>query len=187
MDVGTEQGSVECPYCGHQIAERVTYTGQELYCQKCTSACTAPTYVEWLSPASLAEEEASQAEEEAEEQYRARMAPRWRAEEAELRQAEIDERFGMMSGLWAGTFAIMTVVFTHFAYAESKCMATRYEGNEFSWFPHSIFFCLFLWGLWSTLPRKYFSKEAKRRAEKRKAEGYWDNKTRSWVRISTIW
>ena len=37
-------GSVECPYCGHQVAKNVQYKGQIMHCQKCTSALHAPTY-----------------------------------------------------------------------------------------------------------------------------------------------
>jgi hypothetical protein len=37
-----ERGSVECPYCGHQIAKNVRYNGQIMHCQKCTSAVHAP-------------------------------------------------------------------------------------------------------------------------------------------------
>lgn len=36
------QGSVECPYCGHQIARNVVYSGQIMHCQNCTSAVYAP-------------------------------------------------------------------------------------------------------------------------------------------------
>ena len=37
-----DSGSVECPYCGHQIVKHVVYVGQTLTCQNCTSECTAP-------------------------------------------------------------------------------------------------------------------------------------------------
>ena len=39
-----KQGSVECPYCGHQIAKNVVYSGQIMHCQKCTSAVHALEY-----------------------------------------------------------------------------------------------------------------------------------------------
>ena len=35
-------GSVKCPFCGHLIANRVKYAGQQMQCQKCTSVLTAP-------------------------------------------------------------------------------------------------------------------------------------------------
>ncbi len=37
-----DAGSVECPYCGYQIAKRVVYNGQLMTCPKCSSQCTAP-------------------------------------------------------------------------------------------------------------------------------------------------
>jgi len=39
-----KQGSVECPYCGHQIVSQVAYRGQMMHCQNCTSAVLAPVY-----------------------------------------------------------------------------------------------------------------------------------------------
>ena len=47
-------GSVECPYCGHQVAKNVIYNGQQMRCRNCTSPLVAPTYSPppfgWLDP-----------------------------------------------------------------------------------------------------------------------------------------
>ena len=37
-----KSGSVTCPYCGHQVASNVLYTGQKMWCQNCTSELSAP-------------------------------------------------------------------------------------------------------------------------------------------------
>ena len=38
-------GSVECPYCGHQVAGNVIYNGQSMRCQNCMSSLEAPVYM----------------------------------------------------------------------------------------------------------------------------------------------
>ena len=43
-------GPVRCPYCGHEVAKHVVYSGQQMTCQKCTSPFLAPKYSAPITP-----------------------------------------------------------------------------------------------------------------------------------------
>lgn len=158
MDTGTKQGSVECPYCGHQIAERVKYAGQTLNCQKCTSACTAPTYSERLSPAYLAEKESKERKRNVEFEAAQK-----------VQQTHYDDHFK-----WGSLGCAVSMGL----YATGAFIAILMRWVEPGLWLTAVFaFLLFLWVLRSAVPQKYVSKEAMKRVERRQRDKQADNTT----------
>ena len=152
MDVGTKQGSVECPYCGHQIAEHVKYAGQILNCQKCTSACTAPTYSERLSRAYLAAKRTKE---------RKRNVEFEAAQKAQ--EAHCDNHFKW----WIFGFAIFIGLYVTGGLVAILIGELSIEDGGVGLI---IGFFFFLYVLRYAVPQKYVSKEAMHRVERRERD-----------------
>jgi ribosomal protein L37AE/L43A len=159
MDIGTKQGTVECPYCGHQIAERVKYAGQTLNCQKCTSACTAPTYSERLSPAYLAKKESKERKRNIE----------FEAAQKD-QQAHYDDHFKW----WLFGFSIVTGLYATGGFV---AILMGQLSVEDAGVVTVIGFIFFLYVLRYAVPQKYVSKEAMKRVERRQRDKQEDSTT----------